>query len=148
MGSTGSEVRVENKDPQQLNPSNGVDDYKGNVLAGTQSLYREFNQEDYKKALTEEKIIFLDFYANWCPICRAEAPEIQKGFDALSTDAIIGFRVNFKDHETDEHETALAKEFDIPYQHTKVILRGGKEVFRSGDQWTQKDFEETIATIL
>ena len=74
---------------------------------GESSLYVEFTQAEYEKALTEDKVIFLDFYANWCPICRAEAPEIKAGFDSLTTDKVAGFRVNFNDDETDEDEKAF-----------------------------------------
>ena len=94
------------------------------------------------------KIIVLDFYANWCPICRAEAPELKAGFDSLMTDAVIGFRVNFNDSDTDDDEKALAKQLAIPYQHTKVILKDGKEVLKSGDSWTRDDFTREVDKIL
>ncbi len=118
--------------------------YKGKVLAGKISPYLEFNQADYEKAQKEGKIVFLDFYANWCPICRAEAPEIHSGFDSLTTDKIVGFRVNFKDSDTDENEKKLAEKYEIPYQHTKVILKGGQQVLKSGDQWDKETFTNEI----
>lgn len=114
--------------------------YSGKVLAGKSSPYLEFNQADYDKALKEGKIVFLDFYANWCPIYRAEAPEINAGFNSLTTDKVAGFRVNFNDSDTDDHEKALAKKFEIPYQHTKVILKDGKEFSRSQDAWEKETF--------
>src|SRR3989344_7353244 len=61
-----------------------IEGYKGVVLAGSSSPFLEFNKSDYEKALISGKIIFLDFYANWCPICRAETPEIHAGFDSLT----------------------------------------------------------------
>ncbi len=123
------------------------DTYKGKVLAGKNSKYIEFNLEDYKKAKSEGKIIFLDFYANWCPICRAEFLEILSGFNELSSDDVVGFRVNFNDSETDEAEKALAKEFKIPYQHTKVILVDGKVVLKDGDSWDKETFLNEIGKI-
>lgn len=118
--------------------------YDGELLAGKGSLYLAFNKTDYDKAVAEGKTVFLDFYADWCPICRAEAPEIKVGFDGLGRDDVVGFRVNYNDPDTDDFEKALAREFNIPYQHTKVILKNGKEVFRSGDSWTAEDFSKTI----
>ena len=122
--------------------------YSGNVLSGSSSPYLEFNRADYQKALAEGKIIVLDFFANWCPICRAEAPHIRAGFDSLTSEKVIGFRVNFNDSDTDENEKALAQEFNIPYQHTKVILKNGQEVKRSGDQWTGEIFAQEINSTL
>ena len=51
--------------------------YSGKVLAGTTSPYLDFKKADYDKALADNKIIVLDFYANWCPICREEAPNLK-----------------------------------------------------------------------
>lgn len=117
-----------------------IEGYAGKVLAGNSSPFLEFNKGDYEQALKSDKIIFLDFYANWCPICRAEEPEILAGFEALITDKIIGFRVNFNDSETDEDEKQLAKDFNVPYQHTKIILKNGLEISRSVDQWDKEIF--------
>lgn len=118
--------------------------YKGDPLAGKASLYLDFKKADYEKALADGKIILLDFYANWCPICRAEAPELKAGFDSLTTDRVVGFRVNYNDSDTDEDEKKLAKDFAITYQHTKVILKNGKEVLRTQEQWDKTEFVKQI----
>lgn len=121
--------------------------YKGDPLAGKASLYLDFKKADYEKALADGKIILLDFYANWCPICRAEAPELKAGFDSLTTDKVVGFRVNYNDSDTDEDEKKLAKDFGITYQHTKVILKNGKEVLRTLEQWDRKELVKQINSI-
>lgn len=122
--------------------------YSGEVLAGTTSPYIVFNKADYNKALSSNKIILLDFYANWCPICRAEAPELKAGFDSLTTDKVVGFRVNFNDSDTDADEKALAQQFNVPYQHTKILLKDGKEIARSSDQWTKDDFIKQVTAVV
>ena len=118
------------------------------VLAGKSSPFLEFSKADYEKALADNKIIILDFYANWCPICRAEAPILNSGFDSLTGDKIVGFRVNFKDSDTDKDEEKLTKDFNIPYQHTKVILKNGKEFSRSLDSWTKELFDSEVTKAL
>ncbi len=122
--------------------------YTGKVLAGTTSPYIIFNKADYEKALADNKIIFLDFFANWCPICREEAPNLKAGFNSLQTDNVVGFRVNYNDTETDEDEKKLASQFSIPYQHTKVILKNGKEVTRSLESWDKATFLTTLNDIV
>ena len=121
-----------------------IEGYSGKVLAGNSSPFLEFNKDDYEKALKSDKIILLDFYANWCPICRAEEPGIFSGFDSLTENKLIGFRVNFNDSDTDEDEKKLAKDFNVPYQHTKIFLKEGREISRSVDQWDEKTFIEEI----
>lgn len=125
-----------------------IEGYSGKVLAGNSSPFVEFNKTDYEKALKSGKIIFLDFYANWCPICRAEEPEIYAGFDSLTDNKIIGFRVNFNDSETDEDEKKLAKDFNVPYQHTKIFLKEGIEISRSVDQWDKNQFIKEVNNVI
>lgn len=122
--------------------------YSGKVLAGKNAQYLEFNTEDYQKAKAEGNTIFLDFYANWCPVCRAEEPIIYEGFNELESDKVVGFRVNYKDNETSDDEKALAKEFDITYQHTKVILKNGKQVLKTQDTWDKDTFNQELQNVL
>ena len=81
-----------------------------------------FDKESYDAALKDGKFVFLDFYANWCPICKSEGPNIKAAFNALEDDNLIGFQVNFNDDHTDADEKALAKKFNVPYQHTKLVI--------------------------
>ena len=105
------------------------------VLAGSASPLLDFAKADYDKALSSGKLIVLYFYANWCPICKAEFPKMQSAFNEFSNDTVIGFRVNYNDSDTDADEVALAKKFGVAYQHTKVFLRDGQEVLKSPETW-------------
>ena len=90
--------------------------------------FYEFDKESYDAALNEGKYVFLDFYANWCPICKAEEPEIKAAFNELSTGNVVGFRVNYNDDQTDENEKALAKKLGVAYQHTKIVVAPDEKV--------------------
>lgn len=120
----------------------------GVVLAGKGgSSYYTFQKDGYEAARKANKIIYLDFYANWCPICRGEEPDILKGFDQLNNKNIVGFRVNYNDSETDEYEKDLAKKFGVTYQHTKVVLKDGKQILKTGEVWDTGTFLKTLNTI-
>jgi thioredoxin 1 len=121
-----------------------VEGYRGNVLAGSTTPFIDFNQADYERALADGKVVVLNFYANWCPICRAEQPEIFEGFNTLQLTNVVGFQVNYKDDQTDSAEKELADQFKIPYQHTKVILVDGQEVFNETIQWDSEDLVSTV----
>ena len=138
-----------NPQPQTENTSEGkmIAGYSGKVLAGITSPYLIFNKVDYDKVLTSGKVVFLDFYANWCPICRDEAPSLKSGFDSLQSDKVVGFRVNYNDSDTDQDEKDLAKQFSVPYQHTKVILKDGKEVARSLESWDKNEFIKQMSAL-
>ncbi|HLD06129.1 MAG TPA: TlpA disulfide reductase family protein [Candidatus Nanoarchaeia archaeon] len=129
-------------DTEEMIVTNG---YAGAVLAGSASPYLAFTMQDYEKAKAEGKVILLNFYASWCPICRAEEPEALAAFNELDQEKVIGFRVNYRDSETDDAEQALAKEFGIPYQHTKVILKDGKQLLKAPDSWDKERYLAEIA---
>lgn len=60
----------------------------------------------------------------------------------------MGFRVNFNDSDTDQDEKDLAKQFKIPYQHSKIILKNGKEFSRYLDSWDKATFDKEISKAL
>lgn len=106
--------------------------YNGALLAGSATTpFLDFNVEDYNRALQENKKIVLNFHANWCNICKAQQFHYFAAFNGLNDPDLVGFRVNFKDSETSNDEEELAKQFGISYQHTMVIIKGGKRVFKS-----------------
>ncbi len=113
-------------------------------IEGAGSNYVIFTQENYEKALADNKTIVLYFYANWCPICKNEQTEIAEAFDELKNLNIVGFRVNYKDSETEKEEEALAKEFGVSYQHTKIIIKDGKQVLKSPDSWSKERYLEQL----
>lgn len=122
--------------------------YTGAVLAGSQSPLLEFTKADYDKALASNDLIVLYFYANWCPICRAEFPLMQAAFNQLGRGGVVGFRVNFNDDETDEFEKALAREYGVAYQHTKVLVQSGKRILKSPETWDTARYISEISTRL
>lgn len=156
--SNGPEMNTENEEMKQENEVGEMmeneniresqEGYSGIVLAGNSSLLLDFTQEDYKKALVEDKLVALYFYANWCPICRAEFPKMEKAFDELQVDNVIGFRVNYNDNETDDFERGLAREFGVAYQHTKVFLYNGERVLKSPETWEKDRYLSEINKLL
>ncbi|MBR9680426.1 MAG: thioredoxin family protein [Candidatus Altiarchaeota archaeon] len=117
-------------------------------LAGDKSPYYTFNNTEYQKAISENKVILLHFYANWCGICRAEQTSALRAFNALNVEGMVGFRVNFGDSETDSFEEALAREFNVPYQHTKVIVKNGEVLLKDLNAWNEIVFTQKINEVL
>ena len=118
--------------------------YSGAVLAGTSAPLLDFTKADYDAALKTDKLVALYFYANWCPTCKAEFPIMQEAFNELSTDKVIGFRVNYNDDQTDNDEKNLAKEFGVAYQHTKVFVKNGQRILKSPESWDDKRYDIEI----
>jgi thiol-disulfide isomerase/thioredoxin len=123
--------------------------YAGTVIAGTQTKLIDFNRADYEKALASDQLIVLYFYASWCPICREETQNaLYPAFNELATDVVVGFRVNYNDSDTDDAEKALAREFGVAYQHTKVFLKNGTRVLKSPETWSKARYLSEISNAI
>lgn len=120
--------------------------YTGTILAGTTTPFIDFNQKDFETAQANQKKIVLYFYASWCPVCQEEIAYAYDAFNQLNDDSVVGFRVNYKDSDTDESEVALAREHGIAYQHTKVFLNAsGERVKKAPDSWGAQRYLTEIA---
>ena len=84
--------------------------------------YYRYDAAAFEQAKAKGYVVFLDFHANWCPICNAEKPHIIEAFNELSAKDVIGFEVHYNDGETKDFDTALAQQYQVPYQHTKILL--------------------------
>jgi thiol-disulfide isomerase/thioredoxin len=122
--------------------------FQGRVLAGTQAKLYDFVKSDYDAALQTDKLVVLYFYATWCPICTAELPRLYGAFDELSTDRVVGFRVNYNDGDTDGDERELARTHGVAYQHTKVFVRNGQRVYKAPDAWDKARYLNEITRAL
>ena len=127
--------------------------YSGKVIAGTATKYLRFNKADYQKALDEGKVIYFYFYANWCPICAKERPNILAAFNELNYPNAIGFEVHFNDNEVTTDDEEISRQFGISYQHTTIIHvvgvdKTGKEAFRSLSPISKETIKEKIASLL
>ena len=59
------------------------------------------------------KAVFLNFWASWCPPCRAEAKDLEAAWRTVKDKNMIFLGVALQD--TDENSKAFLKEFDISY---------------------------------
>lgn len=147
------EAMVEDKDESMIKeegmmsaegePAPG-EKYSGAALAGSSAPLLDFTKADYDVAVKSDKLVVLYFYANWCPICKAEFPIMEGVFNKLTTDKVIGFRVNYNDEETDNDEKNLAREFGVAYQHTKVFVKNGQRILKSPEGWDDKRYDTEI----
>jgi cytochrome c biogenesis protein CcmG/thiol:disulfide interchange protein DsbE len=59
------------------------------------------------------KVVFLTFWASWCPPCRAEAPALEATWRQLRDGDVVFIGVNTQDEE--ERARAFLEEFGITY---------------------------------
>ena len=115
------------------------------IVPGATPLIR-FNKADYDLALSQSKIVYLFFHANWCPICNKNKPERLAAFQELNNLEIVGFEAHFRDNQTNAEDEDVARRFGIINQYSTVILdKQGNVAFKT---FTPLDKEEIKNEIL
>lgn len=120
----------------------------GNAQTDSESPYVPFSQAAFDAAKASGKKIFLNFYANWCPICKAAEPKVTGGFAQCNNSDIVGFQVNYNDNQTDADELALAQTYNVTYQHTYVYVDSdGQSVLfkQSGANWSETELANQLS---
>lgn len=141
-------MKKEEGDIMEKDNKDAMVKYAGSVLAGNSAPLLDFTKADFDAAVKSDKLVVLYFYANWCPICREEFPKAEAAFNELTTDQVIGFRVNFNDNQTDSDEQALARTQGVAYQHTKVFVKNNQQVLKSPESWEQSRYVTEIKNAL
>ncbi|WP_290596026.1 MULTISPECIES: thioredoxin [unclassified Archaeoglobus] len=82
---------------------------------------RHLNSKEFKKAIESEKLVVVDFYADWCMPCRYISPvleKLEKEYDG---------QAEFYKLNVDENQD-VAIEFGIASIPTVLFFRNGKVV--------------------
>lgn len=95
------------------------------VLSPALASEQPYRAQTFKRLLASGQPIVVDFHADWCPVCRAQAPIIR---GLLSSPEFKDLTVLIANYDT---ELPLRKSLNVSQQSTLVAFRRGKEVARS-----------------
>lgn len=82
-----------------------------------------FNLETFDKALGEDKLVMVDFWATWCGPCRMLGPVIESLAEQYEGKATVG-KVNV------DEEQELAVRYGVMTIPTVIFFKDGKEIDR------------------
>ena len=86
---------------------------------------KPYNQTEFEKLAAEGKPILLDFRADWCTICAAQAPVIRELMAQGKYKDLTTFTIDF------DTATTLLKVYNVEMQSTLIVLTGKYEEGRS-----------------
>ena len=81
------------------------------------------NQSNFEEVKNSEKVVLLDFYADWCGPCRMVGPIIEE-IAGERSDIVVG-KVNV------DEEQELSGQFGVYSIPTLVVMKGGRVVSQS-----------------
>ena len=82
--------------------------------------YIKVNANNFEEIKNSEKVVLLDFYADWCGPCRMVGPIIEE-IAKENADILVG-KINV------DEEQSLAAQFSVMSIPTLVVMKGGKVV--------------------
>ncbi len=99
------------------------------------------SKKDFEeKVLSNSKVVLVDFWASWCPPCRAMAPVLEA--TAQTQDEIADIvKVNI---EESADNNALAGEYSVRSIPNMIVFKNGKEVDRFVGVTPEKILAETF----
>ena len=94
----------------------------GGATAADFSL-KDMNEKSIRLSDYRGKVVLLEFWATWCPPCRASVPGIEKIFRAYKDKGLVVLAVSMDDGGWDTVKSFI-KEYGITY----TVLKGDEDV--------------------
>ena len=101
-----------------------------------------FDQTAFDKAVAAGEPVIVQFHADWCPTCKAQAPLVSQAMAEPKLKSVTLFVADF------DKEKALKQALKVSTQSTFVVFKGGKEVSRSTGETTRAAIDATFAKAL
>ena len=93
-------------------------------------------------AIKEGKVVFLDFWTNWCTTCVAQDRVIRK---LRSSNQTYDSRITFITVNWDQYSDAqISKKLKVLRRSTLIAMKGNKELGRLVAATSQKDIKELM----
>jgi thioredoxin 1 len=103
---------------------------------------KPYNQAEFENLAAEGKPILLDFRADWCSICAAQAPVIRELMTQSKYKDLTTFTVDF------DTARALLKAYNVEVQSTLIVLTGKHEEGRSVGDTSREGIDRLLNAVV
>lgn len=97
----------------------------------------QLNAQDFEKTITDNNLVFIDFWATWCGPCRAFGPTFEAASEE-NPDIIFG-KVDIDANQD------LASAAGIQAVPTLMIAKQGQIIFKQAGALRAEDLDDLIA---
>ena len=101
-----------------------------------------YSKAAFDKALAGGKPVIAYFHADWCPVCKAQAPLVRELLKEPRMKDVTLFLADY------DKEKGLKKALRVSSQSTFVVFKGGKEVARSTGETSKEKLAAVFAKAL
>lgn len=103
---------------------------------------KPYSPAEFNKLAAEGKPILLDFRADRCATCAAQAPVVRELMAQSKYNNLTTFTINF------DTDTALLKAYNVPVQSTLIVLTGKREEGRSVGDTSREGIERLLNKVV
>lgn len=97
----------------------------------------QLNAQDFEKTITDNNLVFVDFWATWCGPCRAFGPTFEAASEE-NPDIVFG-KVDIDANQD------LASAAGIQAVPTLMIAKQGQIIFKQAGALSAEDLDDLIA---
>ncbi len=101
--------------------------------------FTDYQPESFVRLISSGAPVVVHVHADWCPVCRAQIPVMNKVLAEPGYKNVRAVRVNF-----DKEQKFLA-DYKVVRQSTILIFKGGKEIARLSYETDPVRIEQTLA---
>ena len=99
----------------------------------------EYQPDAFVKLLASGKPLVVHVHADWCSVCRAQMPVMDRVLAGPAYKSVQAVRVNF------DREKRFLADYKVVRQSTILIFKGGKEIARLSYDSDPARIEQTLA---
>lgn len=114
-------------------------------LAGTRAFakaFAEYRADRLVKILSGGGPVVVHVHADWCAVCKAQLPVMERVLSSSAYKNVQAVRVNF------DRDKQFLTDYRVLRQSTIIVFKGGKEIARLSYETDPARIEQTLATAL
>jgi len=104
-------------------------------------MLKRITKGNFKPTIKNNKVVVVDFYADWCGPCKAFNPTLQRLAKEYTGKAVVG-KINI------DKSQSLANKYDVKSIPTVLYFLDGKLVGKSNGARTFRDLSNTLDSLL
>lgn len=101
--------------------------------------FAEYQPETFVKLLASSNPVIVHVHADWCSVCRAQMPVMDRVLSGTAYKNVRAVRVNF------DREKRFLADYKVVRQSTIIVFKGGKEIARLSYDSDPQRIEQTLA---
>jgi thiol-disulfide isomerase/thioredoxin len=100
--------------------------------------FTEYQAESFVKLLATGNPLVVHVHADWCTVCRAQMPVMDRVLAGPAYKNVRAVRVNF------DREKRFLADYKVVRQSTIIVFKGGKEIARLSYDSDPQRIEQTL----